>query len=102
MVEAVDPVAVELHRSGEAAQGGAALEQRDVGAGLGEPQRQRRPHDAAADDPDARGGAHAARSSSATTRGAGPSRAVSMCSGDSGEIGGGWMRPTRCAAIRRP
>ena len=99
MVEAVDPVAVELHRAGEAAERGAALEQRDVGAGLGQAQRQHRPEDAAADDPDARR-AHAARSSSATRRGRSDRRLDVL--GDIGEIGGGWMRPTRCAAIRRP
>ena len=82
VVEAVDPVPAEIERAGETAERRSALEQRHVRSGLREPEREHGPEDAAPDDPD--------------------SRRVPHSSPPSGEIGGGWMRPTRCAAARRP
>src|SRR5262249_9932505 len=116
VVEAVDPVAVEIEGAGQAAQRRAALEQGHLRALLLQAQREDRAEDPAADDADAIGtgapqlvhGERAAvdvtpRSPATSSRwglavaaGAGSSVALS------GDSGGGWMRPTMCAAIRRP
>src|SRR5205823_5487104 len=75
VVEAVDPVSPEVHRTRQPPGGGRALEERYVGPGLGQAQRQNGAEDAGADDSDARPLAHSSRAS--------------------GEIGGGWIRPIR-------
>ncbi len=91
VVEAVHAVPVEVHRSGEAAGRGGALEQRDARSPLGEAQGQHGAEDAGADDGDAR-----------RDGGSGDAWRGRHSSPPSGEMGGGWMRPTRWAAMRRP
>ena len=130
VVEAIDSMPTEVKRPGKAAGGGGALEQRDARAAFGKAQRQHGAEDAGADDPDMRRPhrppgtrkrrtqgtsvlctATERRSSAAGHRppaiarscavGRSSARAASS-SLPSGEIGGGWMRPTRWAAISRP
>ena len=96
MVEAIDAVPLEVHRASQAAGRGRALQQRHAGAALREAQREHGAEDAGPDDADARWGP-SARWSGALCRGRGIHSSPAR-----GEIGGGWMRPTRCAAIRRP
>ena len=108
VVEAVDLVTAEVHRPGQAAETGAALDHGYLGAGLGQAQSERGAEHPAADDADlGRLWAHpgcatgcgsaaavaAAGATSTTGRGA-----VTSANGDTG---GGWMRPTICAAITR-
>ena len=93
MVEAIDPVAAEVEGAGQAAQRRAALEQRDLRARLLQAQGERRAEHAAPDDADA--GSHA---TSLRWR----CVVAGAVSRPSGESGGGWMRPTMCAAISRP
>ena len=112
VVEAVDLVAAEVEGAGEATEAGAALDHGHPGAGLGQAQGERDAEDAAADDADVRGAlGHQVWTSGSCPFAAAPSAAVAApgsgsASGDpvasaSGETGGGWMRPTRWAAITR-
>ncbi len=50
VIEAIDPVSGEVDRAGQAAQGGGALQQRDLRALLGQAQGENRAEDAGADD----------------------------------------------------
>ena len=65
VVEAVDAMAGEVHRAGQPARRGGALEQRDARAGLREAQREDGAEDAGADDADR---ATAARESRGSAR----------------------------------
>jgi hypothetical protein len=111
VVEAVDLVTAEVEGAGEAAEARAALDHRRPRALLGETECQRNAENPAADDADAgRDAVHQPWVTGARRAAAAPSIAVAAAGSGSpcgavasarGETGGGWMRPTMCAAITR-
>ncbi len=96
VVEAVDAMTAEVERSGESSGRRRSLQQRHVGAGLGQAKRQHGAKDAGADDADARtarvllarAGHRPPATARSCTRGRSSVRAA-MSSPPSGEIGGG-------------